>query len=171
MISLSWEQCREWTLARGIDINQVTSSEWLRIGGTVRKFITPLDAGRINALSMQFCERSSIAEGMVWITQHGIFPSLENTELFYGYRRSLGEARDIHSIPGHVFEQNEQRQFAAILNLGLLFCWDVAVVDSFGARLAFFSHDRWCAIWATEALALNSMFERFCQFGLDALDT
>lgn len=44
---------------------------------------------------------------LLWITEHGIWPSSENPHLYYRLRQSYGETRQLKLAPGHLFLGHE----------------------------------------------------------------
>src|SRR5258708_40076586 len=59
------------------------------------------------------------------ITDWGVWPSSQNMDLFYSYRRYLGEPRLLMDAHFHVFAAAEANEFRNILHLGLISLFDV----------------------------------------------
>ena len=78
---------------------------------------------------------------IVWIRVRGIFPSMEHMDLMDGYRRSLGERREIDEAPVHHFALADKDSMISILSLAILFLWDVEVLSLSRKIVCFFGHD------------------------------
>lgn len=104
----------------------------------------------------------------LYVTGWGI--ATEHIDLFYGYRRSLGENRALIDSPVHIFEMADQEAFISLLCLVFFFSWDASVFDSTGTFLLRTSHDGWLEIRTSiEALAKN-VTEEFGCYGIALLD-
>lgn len=118
--------------------------EWRIAARTYRERITyrvPGDAGRKTALARALAGvLAPDSEGLLWITEWGVFPSSENMPLFLGYRHSLGEERSVYAAPGHVFEEADLQVVECLLALILYFSWDASVFDA-GSLWLQVSHD------------------------------
>ena len=83
---------------------------------------------------------------LVWITDHGIFPSNENHHLYYRLRQSYGDGRLLHEAPGHLCLDYEQPEVVTLIYLCLLFGWDAHLLPSTGYSRAFISHNEWAQV-------------------------
>lgn len=77
------------------------------------------------------------------ITDWAVWPSAQNMDLFYAYRRSLGENRLLHESNFHVFRANEANELRNILHLALLSLFDVAGASTTTDFRFYASHDEW----------------------------
>jgi hypothetical protein len=59
------------------------------------------------------------------ITDWAVWPSSQNMDLFYAYRRYLGERRLLIEAHFHVFKAAEANELRNILHLGLISLFDV----------------------------------------------
>jgi hypothetical protein len=82
-------------------------------------------------------------ELFVYISGWMVWPSAEHFDLFDGYRRSLGEKRQLKEAQVHLFSSGEEATFTSILAMSLYFVWDVQIFDARGSILITFSHDEW----------------------------
>ena len=105
------------------------------------RFNAPTDSGRKTALSRLLVKAHSMSPGLFFVYEFGIWPSCENMQLFKGYRRSLGEARELFETPGHLFEADDLDQVEALCCLGLYFFWGIMLVSSDGEKAILVSHD------------------------------
>jgi hypothetical protein len=83
---------------------------------------------------------------LLWIVEHGVWPSSENWHLYYRLRQSYGDVRLIHEAAGHLFLDYEEPDFISFLQLTLGNGWDAELLPDLaygGAATcrAFVSHD------------------------------
>lgn len=132
-------------------------------------YLVPNDAGKKTALARELISSiDSSGEGLLWVTEWGVFPSCENMALFDGYRRSLREERPLRAAPGHVFEDADVREMECVLDLALYFFWDVSVIDA-GASWLRISHDEVVTISAQDSAVLLSWRDSLANFDLKEL--
>ena len=82
---LSEVEGKSWLRAAHLDPDE---HGWLKAIGDSISFLCPADTGRKTALSKLLAELVGTgSESAIWITAHGVFPSSENLNLFYGYRK------------------------------------------------------------------------------------
>jgi hypothetical protein len=94
----------------------------------------------------------------LYVTCWGI--ATEHLDLFYGYRRSLGEKRPLIDAPVHLFERTDEDAFISVLCMVFFFSWDASVFDLAGRSLLQTSHDGWLeARTSDEALVKNVAVE------------
>jgi hypothetical protein len=139
-------ECEEWVKATlGSDFGHTLFELYYPHAAT---FQLPADVHTRTVLARTLTYSIDTSQcGLFWITAWGIFPSAENTRLFDGYRRSLGEARDIRLAPGHVFDASDLDEIECLLDLALYFFWDAVIFVGQGAAVQF-SHDEWLSIHA-----------------------
>ena len=107
-------------------------------------FEIPTDSCRKSALAQLISKLApSKPPVLLWVTGWGVWPSCENWDLFYGYRRSLGETRQLIDAPLHVFTSTDQPALASMVSLVLFFGWDAHVVSITGDFMLTISHDEW----------------------------
>jgi hypothetical protein len=80
---------------------------------------------------------------LLWVSQTGVFPSLELLHLYYTLRFSYGEREDLRARPGHEFLSHEVADLRSFLFLAVSFGWDAHLLTYGGPGRAFFSHDGW----------------------------
>ncbi len=142
MRALTKEDARE--LLRGQPVDTFVSTLQDQLRGLAGPFATPPDSGVKTDLSRDLV-RLLLGEERVslYISGWSIWPSAEHLDLFYGYRRSLGETRLLIEAPVHVFEPSEQDQLVSVLCLVFYFVWDAWAFDLRGRALLRISHDEW----------------------------
>lgn len=80
------------------------------------------------------------------ITDWAVWPSSQNLDLFYSYRRYLGESRLLMDAHFHVFSAAEVNEFRNILHLGLISLFDVAGASTTTDFRFYASHDEYIDI-------------------------
>ena len=83
---------------------------------------------------------------LLWITNWGIFPSNENLHLYYRLRQSYGDCRLLDESPGHLCHDYERPEVVTLIQLCMLFGWDVHLIPCAGYGRAFVCHDEWAEI-------------------------
>jgi len=61
--------------------------------------------------------------------------------IFDRLRQSYGENRSLIDSPGHLFSKNEFEDALDLITIGVLFLWDLYVLNRCGSKLLFYSHD------------------------------
>ena len=89
-------------------------------------------------LAYLLLERSGV---YVYLSRWGLRPASEHLELFYGYRRSVGEMRPLSEAPVHFVEPNARHELESILCLIFFFGWDAWLFDEGGTMLVRITHD------------------------------
>ena len=69
----------------------------------------------------------------------------EYMDLFYAYRRYLGEQRFLRDAHFHIFTAAEANEFRNILHLGLILLFDIAGASTTTDFSFFASHDEYIA--------------------------
>jgi len=80
------------------------------------------------------------------ITDWAVWPSIQNMDLFYSYRRHLGEPRLLIDAHFHVFSATEANEFRNILHLGLISLFDVAGASTTTDFRFYASHDEYIEV-------------------------
>src|ERR1700683_2113071 len=111
----------------------------------VPSYFLPKDAGAkvglARVIANTFLDRGP---ALLWITETGIWGSLEHMDLFARYRLSYGERRTIVEAPVHFFESIDDRDaFISILCVGLFFGWNLEIMGQDRALAVTISHDEW----------------------------
>ncbi|MGI4831251.1 MAG: hypothetical protein ACRYFU_24170 [Janthinobacterium lividum] len=86
------------------------------------------------------------------ITAWAVWPSIQNMDLFYSYRRSLGESRRLIDAHFHVFACSEAKEFRNILHRSLISLFDVAGASTTTDFRFYASHNEWIDLaWQEDA--------------------
>ncbi len=122
--------------------------------GTFRREVTT-DVGRRCAYANMLTNHLITSEGATAcldITDWGVWPSSQNMDLFYSYRRYLGEHRSLKDAHFHVFTAAEANEFRNVLHLGLISLFDVAGASTTTDFRFYASHDEWIQVaWHEDA--------------------
>jgi hypothetical protein len=132
------------------------SRRWLCEHGLAEE-LTPLDHERARCAVEKDMGRRYIYSNMVAnelistpesvacvdITDWAVWPSIQNMDLFYAYRRSLGENRLLIDAHFHVFPAHEANAMRNLIHLGLISLFNVAGASTTTDFRFFASHDEW----------------------------
>jgi hypothetical protein len=116
--------------------------------GTSRSEVTT-DVGRRCAYANMLTNHlitNETAVACLDITDWGVWPSSQNMDLFYSYRRYLGEPRLLIDAHFHVFTAAEANEFRNILHLGLISLFDVAGASTTTDFRFYASHDEYIEV-------------------------
>jgi hypothetical protein len=166
---LSKEDARELLSGKSLDdfVSQL-SSRLRQVGDA---YSIPRDAGAKTALSRLFAylllRKSSVC---VYLSGWNVWPSSENLDLFYGYRRSIGETRYLIEAPVHIFESTEHDALVSILCMVFYFVWDAWVFDIEEKALVRISHDEWLEVRADDDEAIKEFAAELEKYGMPLLD-
>jgi hypothetical protein len=81
------------------------------------------------------------------IREWSIWPSSENLDLFHSYRKYRNEPRPLIEAAFHLFGPDEESELTNILNLGLLFYWDIEAWNSASEFRFFASRDEYIDLY------------------------
>jgi len=164
---VSQSQCQEWLNAK----LGYTSGNIEAYYASCIEYWLPVDTGRKTAIARALTRSLDDKQpGLLWITDWGIFDSSENMALFDGYRESLGESRDIHAAPGHIFDGSDLPQVECLLDLALYFFWDATLCDGSGRTVVRTSHDGWISLHAKDRAGLQQFEQSLEPFKLTPVD-
>jgi hypothetical protein len=71
----------------------------------------------------------------VYLSRWSLHPNSEHLNLFYGYRRSVGETRPLSEAPVHFFDPAAREELASVLCMVFYFGWDAWIFDADGKTL------------------------------------
>jgi hypothetical protein len=77
----------------------------------------------------------------VYLSRWSLHPSSEHLDLFYGYRRSVGENRPLSVAPVHFIEPASRHELESILCMVLFFGWEAWIFDETGNTLVRITND------------------------------
>lgn len=142
---LSEEASRAWAVGHGYSVNDSFGHPLAAEVSAPLRFVIPADAGARVALARVLWEATGAgaAETLVWVTEHGVWPSGEHPPLAEAARRGFGAELALHETPGHLARLGEDDAALSILSLAVLFLWDCWVLPSRGRPAVFVSHDEY----------------------------
>ncbi|MSO21087.1 MAG: hypothetical protein EXQ56_11615 [Acidobacteria bacterium] len=115
---ISTRECKEWLQTKlGVQFPKQTLSE--KYPHSV-SYKLPIDTHAKTGLARVIAHSIDLRmQGLLWIRGWGIYPSAENPELFYSYRRSIGENRFLIDAPAHVVDDPDVIHLERLLDLVL----------------------------------------------------
>lgn len=135
------------------------------VGGA---YSTPVNSGAQTALSKLFAYLLfSDTNVCIYITGWSI--ATEHLDLFYGYRRSVGETRPLIEAPVHLFGPAEKDALISVLCIVFYFFWDAWFFDLGGRSLLRISHDGWLEIRTGDEELIKSVALQLEDFDLRRL--
>jgi hypothetical protein len=141
---LTDDECRAWAEARGYAVS-VPFSAAARELPHISLPLPPQPSYVAFSRAISGCmePRSSC---LLWVVEHGVWPSSENWHLYYRVRHSYADQRLLHEAPGHLFLDYEESDFVTYFQLILANGWDAEILPQLtygGAATAraFVSHD------------------------------
>lgn len=141
-----------------------------RLVSNVGTYLIPSDSGVKTALARDLAglllKNSTI---LLYITSWTIWPSSGHLDLLDGYRRSLGENRQLKEAPLHVLSQGDEATFTSILALVLYFVFDAEIFDTRGATLVTISHDEWIEFRSEDRRVSHLISQWASRFQLEPL--
>src|ERR1043166_2157708 len=141
---LTHTECEAWAMGAGHAVS-------LRHGFSAREL--PHFSVRIPMQPSHYAFSRSIAgcleprsHCLLWVVEHGVWPSSENWHLYYRLRQSYGDVRLLHEAPGHLFLDYEESDLVTYLQVMIDCGWDVEILPQLtyggaGSARAFLSHD------------------------------
>ena len=104
---------------------------------------------------------------LLWVTDWDIFPTSENLHLYYRLRQSYGDVRLLHEAPGHLCLDYEVPEVVTLLQLSMLFGWDLHLIPTVSYAQAFVCHDEWVSIGFDNESQLKETWEELKKAGLE----
>ncbi len=141
MKSLTAKQAAEWCRNLGVPSDQRSgpSSEIL-----VDRFELPADSGDRIAIAMErLAEFRSASRILIWITEWGVWPSIDRSEDFRAIRADIGETRWLHEIPAHLASNADFEYVRRMTECAVSSLWDLYLIGPKGSKILHFSHDEW----------------------------
>lgn len=155
MLVLTEAESREWLTRQGLG-NKLT-----KLGHENARCDFERDFGRrfiySNLLTNELITNEN-ALACLDITDWAVWPTIQNMDLFYAYRRSFGEYRPLIEAHFHVFTAAEANVMRNILHLSLLSLFDVAGASTTTDFRFYASHDEWIELlWSKGAPWISEM--------------
>lgn len=120
----------------------------------------PIDTGKKTALAKQLVSHFvDEKEGLLWIKDWAAWPNSANMNLFYGYRKSLSESRQLMEAPFHVFSSQDAQSLESLLDLTLYFYWDAILLGSSQDIVLTVSNDEIIEVYARRSEVFDGMID------------
>jgi len=107
---------------------------------------------------------------MLWVTRDGVWPTSENSHLYYRVRESYGDHRLLEEAPGHLFLEHERADLATFIELGIISGWDMYLLPTFGYGRVFICHDEWIEFGMDNPKEIESIKGDLTKAGCRVLD-
>jgi hypothetical protein len=78
---------------------------------------------------------------LLQIFESGIWPSSEDTQLYYAMRQRNNDYDSVNRKPGHLFSRHERERFESFLGMALDFGWGGSIVGGGDAVTVAFNYD------------------------------
>jgi hypothetical protein len=101
---------------------------------------------------------------LLWLTEFGIWPSLENRHLFDALRKVCGEVHPLPEAPGHLFAADEGEALISYLQLVIVFGWGGLLLGLENRHRLLLSHDSWALIRSRSDM--SALTKALSDFGL-----
>jgi hypothetical protein len=148
--ALTWNETTEWCATHGVAQSARLSPARPE---KTEAFPIPQDAGaRIALVAGHLLDFDDAREVLVWFTEWGVWPSSERPHIFERFLLSYGEPRPLSEVPAFLFGPNELEDALSFATLGVLFLWDIHILEPGGQRHVDYSHDEfgWASADAAE---------------------
>ena len=77
----------------------------------------------------------------LYLSRWSLHPASEHLDLFYGYRRSVGETRPLSVAPVHFIEPAARHELESILCMVFFFGWEAWIFEETGNTRVRITHD------------------------------
>ena len=145
-------------LARNIDLEKYHSLENKEM--IKKTYAYPL-AQDLFYYSSLIAEHSIVNSwGLFYISEHNIFPSCDNTNLYYSLRKHNGDFRSIDSAPGHLFFKHERHDLASFISVAIANIYDGIILSELDYSRFHLSHDGFLDVYSNN----ESLLVEFDEF-------
>lgn len=141
MKSLTAKQAAEWCRNLGVpaDTRSGPSSEIL-----VDQFELPNESvDRVAIAEERLADFASASRILIWITEWGVWPSIDRSDDFRAIRAEFGETRRLHEIPAHLATNADFEYVRRMTECAVCSLWDLYLIGPKGRKILHFSHDEW----------------------------
>ena len=98
----------------------------------------------------------------LFITDYGVWPSLENSYLFECLRAKSGESRSLGEVSGHKFNQSEKEALISYIQILVISGWGGIFLGVENGNKITFSHDSWSTVELKSGFGnAMAMFRKF----------
>jgi len=85
------------------------------------------------------------------ITEWGVWPSSEDMNLFYRFRKSFGFDQKLIEYPAHVLSKNEQEDIITLIYIGLMSGWDFYLLPDSKEFAVSCNHDEFICVHGVDS--------------------
>lgn len=144
MKSLTPKQANEWCRMQGIPMSRFGTPSADGLRGEFQLPSSPTE--RRLLAETQIAAFAKVSRSLVWITEWGVWPSIDLLEDFLALRTAAGESRDLKEVPAQLVGKSDFGYLSSVVALAVASLWDVHVIGERGRKWLFYSHDEWgCA--------------------------
>lgn len=144
MKSLSTAECRDWSLAHGLPVNESFGHPIPSETINPTEFLIPSDAGARIALARAIWYATAAdVESLLWVTDWGVWQSGEHPPLTNAVRTAFGVTKPLIEAPGHLVTGAEADAGSSLFVLSVLNLWDAWLIPAGGRPSVFVSHDEY----------------------------
>lgn len=141
---------------RPVDVLRHAPTAMPTAGVVARRYHIPEGSAPVHTLlrhciSWLVVDRASI---LVWINDYGVSSSNEDWNLYYRWRRSMGDMGVIDDTPGHLFMAHEAPDAISLLLMARVFGWGFRAVSRDWARGMSIDNDGHVVVVADQESAL-----------------
>ena len=136
MKSLSRSDIYKWCISNGVDPKERASD---KVG--MQRFRMPYDTDDRLTLSNALMERIGERPLVVWITEWGVWPSVDRRDLYVPFCEQRELPHDLKKTPGFQFKRREFSDATELAGICVMSLWDVQIFGPRGKTYLYFSHD------------------------------
>ena len=154
---LTNEEARAWCSKRDPPFldERRNPLQWPARLQVLRFIYTHATPGRLFWLSQRLVAALEYWEtALLWVVLTGIWPSSENTHLYYRIRQSYGDQRHLDQAPAHLALRHEGEDLTTLLHLCMMFGWEAFLFTGHDYARIFVSHDEYGEIAVPEGHSL-----------------
>ncbi len=151
------QECVNWCKSLRIPLDSKGWPDIQKDFGVSFRCDHPKEPHRIFNLAQEIESATNFQnERILWVTNSKIWPSNENSHLYYKLKESYGDSRLVEDSPGHLFLKYESNDVISFLQLVMLFGWDAYLFSEHNYFRVFCSHDEWIKVFANDTGTLES---------------
>jgi len=159
---LTKQECIKWCESFGIPLDSKGFPDDKSDFGKSFRCDHPKEPYRIFNLAVKIESATKFQdERVLWVTETTIWPSSENSHLYYRLKESYGHSQHIVDTPGHLFLKQESNDVISFLQLTMLFGWDAYLFSEHNYVRVFCSHDEWVNVFANDIGTLEDISKSF----------
>jgi hypothetical protein len=123
--------------------------------------VIPQDAGRKNHIAKSLSQFDYGRECLLVINEYGIWPSSENLDLFYAYRKSVGILSSLDECSAHLIRRSDNIELYCILCMILYFSWGAILFSESSDTIISISHNERLDVYFKNELCIRNELVEF----------